>query len=275
MTVRSHNGNVTIQAARNIRLTGRGGGDITVEQSGAGFSVKADGTVRLFGNTVTLKADQGVTFNGPVSYEVPGSNQPERVSVPKSKPVVEIPALVDEHAANELSGRVGDPRWGVNRPRAGTPVPLSFRYNGCTPGSTAEVAIYCREGEAVEHLDTLRVDIEQAGGAQELTWTPCAGATRSQLETAENGKVTPMAFFFEVTLEGETSGPSDVLMFTKNVRIQLNDTGEHTFPDGARTTLIAADGTRHRGSIHNGELRFNDVVVGHYKVFLDQYKHQG
>ncbi|RFA25781.1 hypothetical protein CAI21_18635 [Alkalilimnicola ehrlichii] len=90
MTVRSHNGNVTIQAARNIRLTGRGGGDITVEQSGAGFSVKADGTVRLFGNTVTLKADQGVTFNGPVSYEVPGSNQPERVSVPPSLQPVKL-----------------------------------------------------------------------------------------------------------------------------------------------------------------------------------------
>ncbi|RFA35196.1 hypothetical protein, partial [Alkalilimnicola ehrlichii] len=56
----------------------------------------ADGTVRLFGNTVTLKADQGVTFNGPVSYEVPGSNQPERVSVPSPLESVAIPDLALE-----------------------------------------------------------------------------------------------------------------------------------------------------------------------------------
>ena len=67
------NGEVHIQAARELRIKGQGGGDITFAQGGGGFTIAPDGTVTLFGNTVTLKGNS-VTFNGPVSYDI-GSAQ--------------------------------------------------------------------------------------------------------------------------------------------------------------------------------------------------------
>ena len=65
-------GNLTIQAAKEIRITGQGGGDIHFGQGGGGFIIKADGTVQLYGNKITLKGSSGVNLNGKVNYAVGG-----------------------------------------------------------------------------------------------------------------------------------------------------------------------------------------------------------
>lgn len=64
-------GNLHIQAAKEIEIRGDGGGDIRIGQNGGGFVIKADGTVALYGNQVTLKGG-GVSFNGMVNYQVGG-----------------------------------------------------------------------------------------------------------------------------------------------------------------------------------------------------------
>ncbi|WP_111655408.1 type VI secretion system Vgr family protein [Isoalcanivorax indicus] len=63
-------GQLHLQADGAIAITGTGGGDLTIHQNGAGFSIKKDGTVRLFGNTVTIKGQQGVMFNGQMHYNL-------------------------------------------------------------------------------------------------------------------------------------------------------------------------------------------------------------
>lgn len=66
-------GNLHLQAAESIDICGDGSGDITLHQGGGGITIKTDGTIRLFGNTVTLKSQSGVTFNGNMEYGVPGA----------------------------------------------------------------------------------------------------------------------------------------------------------------------------------------------------------
>ena len=64
-------GSLHLQAADAIDIRGDGSGDITLHQGGGGITIKTDGTIRLFGNTVTLKSQSGVTFNGNMEYGVP------------------------------------------------------------------------------------------------------------------------------------------------------------------------------------------------------------
>ena len=47
------------QTAKETRIEGNGGGDITFHQAGGGFCVTASGDVKLFGNDVQFKADKG------------------------------------------------------------------------------------------------------------------------------------------------------------------------------------------------------------------------
>ncbi|MBA3981815.1 MAG: hypothetical protein C0462_14575 [Alcanivorax sp.] len=63
-------GGLHVQANGALSITGDGSGDLTVHQNGGGFSIKKDGTIRLFGNTVTLKGSQGVRFNGQMHYNL-------------------------------------------------------------------------------------------------------------------------------------------------------------------------------------------------------------
>lgn len=65
-------GNLTIQSAKEIRITGQGGGDINFGQGGGGFIIKSDGTVQLYGNKITLKGSSGINLNGKVNYAFGG-----------------------------------------------------------------------------------------------------------------------------------------------------------------------------------------------------------
>lgn len=75
------NGELSVQAAKDIRISGRGGGDICFENRGGGFAVEASGKVHLFGRALTLKAAGEVSLNGPVDYSVPEGNSPASPSV--------------------------------------------------------------------------------------------------------------------------------------------------------------------------------------------------
>ncbi|MEJ2407644.1 MAG: OmpA family protein, partial [Candidatus Thiodiazotropha sp.] len=76
---------------------GQGGGPITFEQGGAGFRIQPDGTVDLFGKTVSLGGPNGVNFNGDVNYEVPGSAKAPNPSVCGPIECPPIAALSDSY----------------------------------------------------------------------------------------------------------------------------------------------------------------------------------
>ncbi|MDO3378195.1 type VI secretion system Vgr family protein [Geoalkalibacter halelectricus] len=75
------NGTIHIQAAKDIRIQGQGGGDITFAQNGGGFIVTAAGDVHIYGKTVTLGGQGGASLNGPTSYQIGGAPPMPRVQV--------------------------------------------------------------------------------------------------------------------------------------------------------------------------------------------------
>ena len=91
------NGSIFVQSATDVTLKGQGGGTITFENNGGGFSVDQSGNVKLFGKKITLKATQGdVTLDGPVDYTVPEQPQPPEPAAPSVAKAIVIDALSDD-----------------------------------------------------------------------------------------------------------------------------------------------------------------------------------
>ncbi|MEJ2407042.1 MAG: hypothetical protein P8171_22710, partial [Candidatus Thiodiazotropha sp.] len=127
--VHVNEGEVHFQGTKSMRIQGQGGGPITFEQGGAGFRIREDGTVDLFGKTVSLGGPNGVNFHGDVNYEVPGSAKAPNPSV---KAPIEIPPVI------ELRDKTVKPP----EPKLITPIyPVRFAYANFfkeTPVAAAE-----------------------------------------------------------------------------------------------------------------------------------------
>ncbi len=91
-------GNLQLQATDVIDIRGDGSGDLTLHQGGGGITIKGNGTVRLFGNTVTLKGQSGVTFNGNKEYSVPAG-------VKADSPMPEVPKAPEAIVAIETEAQ--------------------------------------------------------------------------------------------------------------------------------------------------------------------------
>ena len=74
-------GNLTFQGAKAIRITGKGGGDITFEQSGAGVRIDPAGNIEMWGKNIQLGGDGGVSFGGPVNWNIGSPNTPGEAGV--------------------------------------------------------------------------------------------------------------------------------------------------------------------------------------------------
>ena len=89
-------GNLTFQAAGDIRITGKGGGDITFEQSGAGFKIDPAGNVHMWGKNIALGGDGGVSFGGPVNWNIGSPSMPGEAGVSAPLSASAIENLIDE-----------------------------------------------------------------------------------------------------------------------------------------------------------------------------------
>ncbi|MFV1984104.1 MAG: type VI secretion system Vgr family protein [Thiohalomonadales bacterium] len=90
-----HNGELTINAAKEISITGNGGGDITFEQGGGGFKIDTAGNVKLYGNKVMLDGKNSLNLIGNVNYEIGTAN------IPPSPELTAIQLLTVVEAAND------------------------------------------------------------------------------------------------------------------------------------------------------------------------------
>jgi hypothetical protein len=88
--VHVNNGHVQFQGTKSMRIRGQGGGPITFEQGGAGFRIREDGTIDLFGKTVSLGGPNGINFEGNVNYEVSGS---AKAPTPEVCPAIQCPPI--------------------------------------------------------------------------------------------------------------------------------------------------------------------------------------
>ncbi|RFA35668.1 hypothetical protein CAL65_12085, partial [Alkalilimnicola ehrlichii] len=262
MTVRSHNGNVTIQAARNIRLTGRGGGDITVAQSGAGFSVKKDGTVRLFGNTVTLKADQGVTFNGPICYETGCDNAPEQVNVSANRTTTPIPQLVSEADEGMLvQESIADVTWSLTEAPLDQVIDFTFRTRALGGNRSAEIAILeCSSGGQRRRVAHWQLPLNADTTLHTGSWQP-EGSDLGQVdEQSLNG---PLDYQIEVRLEDAAPATSRTpLRLLQNLIVNARSSDNQTLPDGSRLQLRDAYGRLRDATVRRGKVGFAAVPLG-------------
>jgi len=63
-------GSFTLQADGAITIEGDGQGTILFEQNGGGFSMAPNGDITMFGDAISLTAEDSINFYGPVSKEV-------------------------------------------------------------------------------------------------------------------------------------------------------------------------------------------------------------
>jgi hypothetical protein len=66
--IKIDDGDLYIEAAKDIIINGTGGGTIRVGQNGGGFEIDAGGNIKLYGNAVTINGNSGVKIKGQVSY---------------------------------------------------------------------------------------------------------------------------------------------------------------------------------------------------------------
>jgi hypothetical protein len=89
-----NSGSLTIQADGAITIEGDGQGTILFEQNGGGFKMAPNGDITIFGDNISLTADE-INFYGPVSKEItaPPAAPVARALAPLA--VAAIPKLVD------------------------------------------------------------------------------------------------------------------------------------------------------------------------------------
>jgi type VI secretion system secreted protein VgrG len=57
-------GRLTLQADKTLTIQGDGTGTITFEQNGGGFTMAPNGDITLFGDEISLSAEDSINFNG-------------------------------------------------------------------------------------------------------------------------------------------------------------------------------------------------------------------
>ena len=259
-------GEVHIQAAREIRIKGQGGGDITVAQGGGGFSIAPDGAVTLFGNTVTLKGDS-VTFNGPVSYDIGSPALPAIPEAAAPLAVGGIAALLPEG-----SPQIVDVHWSRARIPVGEEVEVCFTVKNFTGGEIAEIAVFETNADGSRRqIDRLQCALTDGFGPCRFSWKRPPEQVQEDLINDENVEdVQPLTYIFEVMVEETRSQTSPGLHLTGEIRLTPVDEEGRSLEDGTELHLIDAGGRRHSAKMDKGLVVFEEVCLGPCQLYLGQ-----
>ncbi len=254
------NDELHIQVAKEIRIEGQAGGDITFHQSGGGFCVTKSGNIKLFGQDIQIEGDQGVSLNGNVNYTItappPGpAPTPQPHLAPASYPkLVDLAAPVIEHLA-----------WSNTLARVEEPVLATFYAKNFKGGEEITINIFEADANSKNDLvDTLTLELEDGTGHQAISWfRPAEQAEQDLQQDQVDMDSGPLEYFFTITAPGaEDAGESDDLWLIRDVEIRCQDNEGKPTLDGTEIKLTSADGVKKYGYVENGIAFFNDVVVG-------------
>lgn len=269
-------GSLHLQAADAIDIRGDGSGDITLHQGGGGITIKTDGTIRLFGNTVTLKSQSGVTFNGNMEYGVPvpvvaDSPVPVMALTGESMPELD---LDPEWQSDSSSMQLRSVTWLQNRIASGSSPFAKLAARGLTLGDQLTVTVIEKQGESESAIETIQHRIDKASGELILPWTGQLPAGQVQLTDDRDDEVLQARnYWLRVEYQGqqvETEAPLQILgdlQFTP-----LSEAGG-PLPEGAIATVEDANGELHYSKVTNGLLSFKGVPLGDARLSLDHYQH--
>jgi len=155
-----NNGELTINAAKEISLKGKGGGDITVEQKGGGFKIDPAGNIKLYGKNVMLGGQGQVNLISNVSYTIGGGTIPGAASVTAPLVRQEIEPIEDPNAA-----KIDNLAWRNDLVKVGKTAYAEFLVAGFEGGETATITMYEWDANGDKQLvDTVTTTLDDGAG---------------------------------------------------------------------------------------------------------------
>ncbi|VAW76886.1 hypothetical protein MNBD_GAMMA12-2609, partial [hydrothermal vent metagenome] len=215
MRVHIKNDALHIQSAKEIRIEGNGGGDITLHQSGGGVCVTAAGNVKLFGNDIQIEGDNGVSLNGTVSYTIGTGASPRPTPQPELQPTPFDP-LKDAKAPEIIHLA-----WEYNTLYADESIKLMYMLNNVNAGDTAEIKVLLKTNDGNKHIDTLTQPVSSSTEHHTLNWLRKKEDVNTDQE-ATGDDITVLDYIFEVNLRdtGLTSDLSPITQLLPNKHIK-------------------------------------------------------
>jgi len=256
-------GEITIQAAQDIEIQGQGGGDIRFGQSGGGFVVTAGGNVRIFGNRVSFGGQGGASLNGPVNYQIGAAEPMPGVEACRALNAQGIVALRDQN-----SPAIVNLAWERQFVPVGEAVDLFFTVKNFQGGETARVRVFERDAEdSLRQIDALHCLLDDGFGHYRLPWSRSGAQVQEDLLQDANAlDPSPLTYLFDVRVGDIHSENSPGLHLTTRLHFTPRDWEGRPLPEGIEYHLVDALGRRHSAQIHQGELCFDEAVVGPWQL---------
>ncbi|MDY0212809.1 MAG: type VI secretion system tip protein TssI/VgrG [Desulfuromonadaceae bacterium] len=254
-------GNLTIQSAKDIRISGKGGGDIHFGQAGGGFIIKADGTVQLYGNKVSLGSGE-VNLNGKVNYEIGGGAPMPEAAVGAPLVPQGIPELnnADEPAIYNLA-------WSHCRVPVGETTEALFSVKNFKGDETAIVNVYeCGDDGQKRIVDSLSASLDDGFGQHQIKWLRTPKQVSDDLiRDKGQEEMQTLMYVFEVEIDDVRSEPSSGLHLTASISLSPQYSDGTSLAEGVEVTLKDAQGKNHFAQVVQGEVSFVDVIVGPWR----------
>ncbi len=220
-TVKSND--VFIQSANKIDVKGKGGGDITFEQSGGGFKVGKSGVVSFYGKKVFFGGSGGVQLNGKVNYSVPGPNPPGAVTTATPVSFTGIPQIIDD---KEL--KLFNLIWDKKRLTPDKKLLQKFTATNTTPKSKANIQTYAVNNTGEKHLvSEQNMLLAKGDGEYKLEWSRSTKELQQDLDKYKdkNGE-SPMFFEFKVKSDSTVSETSKKIFLPTTYKITISNMPE-------------------------------------------------
>ena len=253
---------VFIQSANKIDVKGKGGGDITFEQSGGGFKVSSGGVVSFYGKKVFFGGSGGVQLNGKVNYSVPGPNPPGAVSTTTPIAFAGIGPLKD------LNGKeVYDLAWSNDMIAVSETLQAMFNVKNFVGGESAEVSFYEIDMDNNKTLlGKKSVSLDDGTGHYGVEWSHAPATAHTDFEEDETaGEKKAVEYIFEVEVDGVAAeSASNILWLTRPLELLIESEEPDDPPtrDGTVVKLKMVNGRTLYTETLNQRAYFDNVIIG-------------
>ena len=267
------NDELHIQAAKEIKIEGQGGGDITFHQSGGGFCVTKSGDIKLFGQDVQITGDQGVTLSGNVSYSV--TSPPPG---PSPSPTAELqPAAINE-LKDPDAPQIISLAWDLQSVAVGENAMPMFMVKNFQGGEAVTVKIFeFDDSDKKTLVSTLNTELDDGTGHYALNWKADYETTDIDISKEDNKEENkPLEFKFEVEIDGVREDKiSPPLWLTRDVEFSLADIQGNVIEDETEVILYSSDDVVRYEYSEAGKVTFKAVPVGSIRYFqITGYQHK-
>ena len=257
-------GNLRIQAAKEIQIRGDGGGDIRIGQKGGGFVIKTDGSVQLYGHRVSLGGGS-LSLNGVVNYQTGGG-----AGMPAVRAAAPIGPMIIPPLKSASEAAIYNLAWSRPQVPVGETVEAMFSVKNFQGGETAVVTVFETNADGNRReIDQLRCSLDDGFGHYHLPWRRSPEQIEDDLVNDEAcGDPQPLTYVFEVAVDANLSQTSAGLNLITEICFTPLDSEGVPIAEGTQLQLTDALGRRHTAQLENGVIEFRDILVGPWQLQL-------